>query len=167
MQRTQVRSLVQENPTCSGATKPVRHSYWSLGSQAPMLCNKGSHHSEKPTHWTREDLPLAANWGKPHAGTEPGQSKVNIKLLKKQLVVTGGEIERRRGKLGTRDEEIPSILYKISYKDILYNMGNIFYNNYKWIITFRNCECTIHLQLNIVHLQCLNWKKQYGGSSKN
>ena len=29
-------------------------------------------------------------------------------------MVTGGEIERRRGKLGTRDEEIPSILYKIN-----------------------------------------------------
>ena len=29
-------------------------------------------------------------------------------------MVTDGEIERRGGKLGTRDEEIPSILYKIN-----------------------------------------------------
>ena len=27
MQGTQVRALVQENPTCRGATKPVHHNY--------------------------------------------------------------------------------------------------------------------------------------------
>ena len=27
MQRTRVRALVQEDPTCHGATKPVRHNY--------------------------------------------------------------------------------------------------------------------------------------------
>ncbi|KAJ8788853.1 hypothetical protein J1605_005149 [Eschrichtius robustus] len=27
MQGTQVRALVQEDPTCRGATKPVRHNY--------------------------------------------------------------------------------------------------------------------------------------------
>ena len=27
MQGTRVRALVQEGPTCRGATKPVRHSY--------------------------------------------------------------------------------------------------------------------------------------------
>ena len=27
MQGTRVRSLVQEDPTCRGATKPVRHNY--------------------------------------------------------------------------------------------------------------------------------------------
>ena len=29
MQGTQVRALVQEDPTCRGATKPVRHNYWA------------------------------------------------------------------------------------------------------------------------------------------
>ena len=29
MQGTQVRSLVWEDPTCRGATKPVRHNYWA------------------------------------------------------------------------------------------------------------------------------------------
>ena len=29
MQETQVRSLVQEDPTCRGATKPVCHNYWA------------------------------------------------------------------------------------------------------------------------------------------
>ena len=27
MQGTRVRALVQEDPTCSGGTKPVRHNY--------------------------------------------------------------------------------------------------------------------------------------------
>ena len=27
MQGTRVRALVQEDPTCRGATKPVRHNY--------------------------------------------------------------------------------------------------------------------------------------------
>ena len=27
MQETRVRALVREDPTCSGATKPVRHNY--------------------------------------------------------------------------------------------------------------------------------------------
>ena len=29
VQGTWVRSLVQEDPTCRGATKPVRHNYWA------------------------------------------------------------------------------------------------------------------------------------------
>ena len=29
MQGTRVRALVQEDPTCRGATKPVRHNYWA------------------------------------------------------------------------------------------------------------------------------------------
>ena len=29
MQETRVQALVQEDPTCRGATKPVRHSYWA------------------------------------------------------------------------------------------------------------------------------------------
>ena len=29
MQQTQVRALVQEDPTCRGATKPVSHNYWA------------------------------------------------------------------------------------------------------------------------------------------
>ena len=67
-----VRSLVLEDPTCLGATKPVYHSYWacaleprshnfwSLCGLEPMFCNKRSHctattlaaTTEKPVqHW--------------------------------------------------------------------------------------------------------------------
>ena len=32
---------------------------------------------------------------------------------------------RRRGNTGVGDEEVHTIVYKISYKDVLYNMGNL------------------------------------------
>ena len=38
MQGTQVRSLVQEDPTCCGATKPVHHNYWACTLE-PMSHN--------------------------------------------------------------------------------------------------------------------------------
>ena len=44
-----VQSLVQKDPTCLGAAKPVSHNYgtWAL---EPVLCNNGRRHSEKPEH---------------------------------------------------------------------------------------------------------------------
>ena len=39
-------------------------------------------------------------------------------------MVTSGEREGGRGKIGVGDYEVQTIMYKISYKDILYNMGN-------------------------------------------
>ena len=73
MQGTQVRALVWENPTCRGATKPVTHNYWAWALKPashnywahmpqllkptrlePALCNKRSHHSEKPAHHNEE-----------------------------------------------------------------------------------------------------------------
>ena len=60
-QGTQVRSLVREDPTCRGATKPVRHNYWGRILQLPkpvrlepMLRNKRSHHNGKHTHRNEE-----------------------------------------------------------------------------------------------------------------
>ena len=41
IQRIQVRSLVQEDATCRGATKPVGHSYW-VGTLEPILRNMRS-----------------------------------------------------------------------------------------------------------------------------
>ena len=34
MQGTRVRALVWEDPTCRGATEPVRHNYWACASGA-------------------------------------------------------------------------------------------------------------------------------------
>ena len=57
-----VLSLVREDPTCHGATKPMCHNYWACALQ-PTSCNywnhhtlesevanKRSHQSEKPMH---------------------------------------------------------------------------------------------------------------------
>ena len=73
MQGTRVRALVQEDPTCHGATKPMHHNYWacalgpaSHNSRAhvpqllkparlePVLRNKRSHCNEKPAHHNQE-----------------------------------------------------------------------------------------------------------------
>ena len=40
-------------------------------------------------------------------------------------MVTSGEREGGRGNIGVGEYEVQTILYKISYKDILYNTGNI------------------------------------------
>ena len=68
MQETRVRALDREDPTCRGATKPVRHSYWACTLEPtshnywahvpqllkpvrlePVLHDKRSHRNEK-TH---------------------------------------------------------------------------------------------------------------------
>ena len=73
MQGRWVQALVREDPTCHGATKPVRHNYgacnlepashnyWARVPQLlkperlePVLCNKRSHCSEKPAHHNKE-----------------------------------------------------------------------------------------------------------------
>ena len=73
MQRTQLRALVREDPTCRGATKPVRHNYWACALEPtshnywahvpqllkpahlePVLHNKRSHRNEKPAHRNEE-----------------------------------------------------------------------------------------------------------------
>ena len=41
-------SLVQEDSTCHGAAKPVRHNYCSSHTLEPRLLDKRSHCSEKP-----------------------------------------------------------------------------------------------------------------------
>ena len=61
MQGTQVRSLVQEDPTCRGAPKPESHNYWAPVPQLPkpvclepVLHSKRSHFIEKPVHRNEE-----------------------------------------------------------------------------------------------------------------
>ena len=46
MQGTRVRALVQEDPTCCGATKPARLK--------PVLRNERDHRNEKPAHHNEE-----------------------------------------------------------------------------------------------------------------
>ena len=72
-QGTPVQSLVREDPTGHGATKPMRHNYWACALEPthhnywahvpqllkpvrlePVLHNKRSHHNEKPAHGNKE-----------------------------------------------------------------------------------------------------------------
>ena len=51
MQGTRVRSLVREDPTCHGATKPARHNCWACAPE-PVHCNYWAHTPQllKPVH---------------------------------------------------------------------------------------------------------------------
>ena len=55
-QGTWVWSLVQEDSTCCGATKPMHHNHWACALE-PRHRNKISHHSEKPTHLNQRGAP--------------------------------------------------------------------------------------------------------------
>ena len=83
MQETLVRALVREDPTCHGAAKPACHNYWAHVTQLlkPMhletvLCNKTSHHNEKPGHRNEEE-PLLSN-------EDPMQPKINKQINKRR-----------------------------------------------------------------------------------
>ena len=66
MQGTMVRSLVWEDPTCHGATKPVLHNYWACTLE-PASHNYWAHTRQllKPTH-SRAHVPQLLS---PHAAT--------------------------------------------------------------------------------------------------
>ena len=90
MQGTQVRSLARKDPTCRGATKPVRHNYWACALEPvchnywtrvpqllkpahlePELCSKRSHCNEKPAHRNKDP-------------TQPQINKLNRNKFKKE-----------------------------------------------------------------------------------
>ena len=50
MQGTQVQSLVQEDPTYYGATKPMNCQLLSQNTLELVLCNKRSYCNEKPVN---------------------------------------------------------------------------------------------------------------------
>ena len=94
MQGTQVRFLVWEDPTCCRATKPMHHNYWACALEPmshnywahmpqllkpvrlePVLRNKRSHHSKKPTRCNKESPPLAATRESPRAATKTQHSQ--------------------------------------------------------------------------------------------
>ena len=102
-QGTLVRALVQEDPTCHGATKPVCHNYWACALEPvshnywahkpqllklvrlePVLHNKRSHCNEKPVHHNEEQPPLTTTRESPHAATKTQRSQEYINKLKKK-----------------------------------------------------------------------------------
>ena len=92
VQGTRVWSLVQEDPTCCEATKPVRHNYWACALEPahhrywahvpqllkpaclePMLHNKRSHRNEAQAP-QRRVAPARRNQRKP-VSEDPTQTK--------------------------------------------------------------------------------------------
>ena len=83
MQETQVWSLVQEDPICCGAPKPVCHNYWAWSSWARALelqLLKSAHpracapQQEKPQQWEICAPQLEKS---PHSSKDPTQPKIN------------------------------------------------------------------------------------------
>ena len=77
MQGTRVQALVWEDPTCRGATKPMRHNYWAHVSGARAL------QQEKPPQWEagapqQRVAPAHHNSRKPTRSNEdPMKPKIN------------------------------------------------------------------------------------------
>ena len=105
MQETQIGSLVQEDfphateqlSPCTTAIEPVLQSrraattestccsYGNLHTLKPMLCNKRSHHNEKPVHHNQRVAPALNNQRKAFAATKTQQSQKNEINLKKNF----------------------------------------------------------------------------------
>ena len=102
MQGTVVWALVQEDPTCCRATKPVRHNYWACALEAvshnywsPCTTTTEAHmprahapQQEKPPQWEaraqqQRVAPARCNYRKPARSNEdPTQpKKINTILL--------------------------------------------------------------------------------------
>ena len=89
MQETRVRSLIWEDPTCHGATKPVRHnrwacapepashSYWACVPQSPCSATREATTMRSLSTATREQVPLAATREKPLQQQRPSTTKNN------------------------------------------------------------------------------------------
>ena len=85
MQGAQVRALVQEDPTCPGATKPVCHNYWSLRATTTdaHVPRARALWQQKPPQWEARAppwrvAPAHRNVRKPVCSKEdPTQPKIN------------------------------------------------------------------------------------------
>ena len=103
MQGTGVQALFWEDPTCHGATKPVRHNYSACVPQLlkptclePVLHNKTNHLNEKPAHRNEEKPPLATTRESQRAATKT-QCSQKLKKKKKslQIINVGEGVEKR------------------------------------------------------------------------
>ena len=91
MQGTQVRSLVREDSTCCGTSKPVCHNCWVPVLQLlkptylePVLHNRGSHCNEKLTHHNAEQPLLSSTKESRMKATKterPAQPKISKQTI--------------------------------------------------------------------------------------
>ena len=89
MPETRVQSLVQEDPTCRGATKPMHHSDGVLGSRVQplqplkpvgpelVLGSKRSHRNEEPSQCNQRAVPAQHNDRNVHAAAKNQQPNIN------------------------------------------------------------------------------------------
>ena len=95
MQKTQIRSMVQEDPTCCRAAKPMCHNYWAC-TLAPGNCNYWAQkpqllkpacpracalQQEKPPHWEAHISQLEKSLPN---NQDPAQPKIN-KIIKNKF----------------------------------------------------------------------------------
>ena len=73
MWRTWVQSLVREDFTGLGATKPSHHNYWACALES-VLCNKRSYCNEEPKHCNWRVAPPHWNQRKPCCRTKTQHS---------------------------------------------------------------------------------------------
>ena len=83
MLEAQVQSLVREDPTRRGATKPVHHDYWA-GTVEPGHHNYWAQapQQEKPRQWEARELQLEKSL---RGNEDPAQPKINKVIFKKSL----------------------------------------------------------------------------------
>ena len=106
-QRTQVQSLLQEDPTCLQATKPVptateplRRNYWG-----PRAWSHPGHPSGRPTHCNEAWPPRAASRESPRAAVKTSTAKTQNKyiLKKKKKKRKGHRDPERKPTISSRD----------------------------------------------------------------
>ena len=66
MQGTRVRALVQEDPTCRGASKPVHHNYWACAVE-PASHNYWAHVPQLLSPCATTTEPTCHDYWSPHA----------------------------------------------------------------------------------------------------
>ena len=70
VQATRVRALVREDPTCRGATKPVRHNYWSPHAWSPCSATREATAMRSPCTAMKSSLHSLQLEKSPHAATK-------------------------------------------------------------------------------------------------
>ena len=82
MQETQIRSLVWEDPTCPGATRPMNHNYRNLHTYSLYAAIRKTTAVRSP-HNTRRVTLVSPQLEKAHFSNEdPEQPKINKKFSK-------------------------------------------------------------------------------------
>ena len=120
MQGTQVQSLVWEDPTCLGATKPEYHNYQDCPVQQlqkpvhpePVLHSKRSRCNEKPVN-NQEQTPLTATRESPNTATETQHRPPHTHTHTQNLRRTG----RKRNAFRSSVAHEPSLPFEPNTRD--------------------------------------------------